>query len=202
MSQGGTEEAECPSEGHEVAAVHPLENAWSLWVLLRDSSTKGNWQGSQADVASFVSVEEFWGIFNNIQKPSKLGTVDFSVFKRGIRPAWEDETCKRGGRWVARVDWMKPSNLDSLWLHLVLTVIGENFEDAGGSSICGAVVSTRHRNYCKLALWISERAEEKVMLLGHAFCQMLQENNVSCDISFEDFSGGEVSKALFTISGK
>eukprot|EP00929_Paragymnodinium_shiwhaense_P026345 TRINITY_DN15694_c0_g1_i1.p1 TRINITY_DN15694_c0_g1~~TRINITY_DN15694_c0_g1_i1.p1 ORF type:complete len:238 (-),score=62.34 TRINITY_DN15694_c0_g1_i1:92-805(-) len=167
---------------------HPLQNKWTLWVLIRDQSVKDDWHGSQTNVREFGYVEDFWRIFKNIKRPSKLGIVDFSCFKKDIAPAWEDETCGSGGRWIAKLEKVKAEELDELWLTVVLNLIGENFEEEGGDCICGAVVSSRSRSV-KVALWLSEKAQEKVTPLGTAFRKVLQDTvGFAGDLAFEDFS--------------
>jgi len=184
-----------------LAEKHQLQHTWSLWALQRDPSTKDDWHGSQMNVCEFGYVEDFWRVFNNIRRPSRLGIVDFSCFKKDIHPAWEDETCRQGGRWIAKLEKAKPEDLDELWLNLVLTIIGENFEDVGGRCICGAVVSSRIRGSSKVALWLSEREIEKVMPLGHAFRAVLKDSmGFSGDLAFEDFSQGGTGNAAFLLS--
>jgi len=181
---------------------HPLCHAWCLWALLRDQSTTDDWHGSQMLVGEFDTVEGFWRYFNNIKRPSKLGTVDFSMFKKDIAPAWEDETCKNGGRWIAKLESKTRSeDFDGLWLNLVLTVIGESFENDGVDMVCGVVVSARAKGNGKVALWVSERQKEKVMPAGHAFAALLHDAvGFSGDIHFEDFSEG--GKAMFSLKDK
>lgn len=177
------------------AQKHPLQCTWCLWVLLHSHSAKDNWQHSQTNVASFDSVEEFWRLFNNIKRPSRLGVVDLSIFKKDVWPAWEDETCRHGGRWIAKVDKMRPQDFDELWLTLILTVIGEEMSDAG-QCICGAVFSCRTKS-SKMAVWISERQKEKALPVGHAFRKVLQDAGHSGSLAFEGFDKTE--KVAFSI---
>jgi translation initiation factor 4E len=180
---------------------HNLTHTWCLWALLRDQSTKDNWHGSQMNVGAFGTVEEFWRLFNHVRRPSKLGTVDFSLFKTDIHPSWEDEVCKNGGRWIAKLDKTRSEDLDETWLNLFLTIIGENFDNVGGQMVCGAVVSARAKGSSKVALWVSKRSEEEVRPIGQAFAAVLREASGFCgDVHFEDFSEG--GKAMFSLKGR
>mmetsp|Transcript_35188 Transcript_35188/g.74954 ORF Transcript_35188/g.74954 Transcript_35188/m.74954 type:complete len:247 (+) Transcript_35188:128-868(+) len=179
---------------------HPLQHAWCLWVLLHNQSTKEDWQNSQMNIQTWSTVEDFWRLFNNIKSPSRLGISDFSVFKKDIAPAWEDETCRHGGRWLAKIDKMRPQVFDDLWLTVILTMIGETLGDVGHCA-CGAVVSTRAKN-SKMALWISEREESKVMPIGRAFHKILQDAGFTGDITFENFAqDSQASQVLFSLKG-
>lgn len=69
-----------------------------------------------------------------------LPTVsDYHFFKEGIRPVWEDEENKRGGKWIMR---LKKGVMDRYWDDLLLAVIGDQFAEAG-EEVCGMVVSVR-----------------------------------------------------------
>merc|ERR1719506_146609 len=92
--------------------------------------------------------------------PSKLENVDYSLFKDGISPAWEDPGVKNGGRWVVKLEKVKAQSLDELWLSLMLALIGEEFWDVGGDLVCGAIVSVRARA-SKIALWLLPRRTRK-----------------------------------------
>lgn len=162
-----------------------LQHTWCLWVLQYTTSSKDDWQNSQMNVHAFSTVEDFWRGFNNIKSPSRLGNIDFSVFKKDIAPAWEDETCRQGGRWMAKIDKLRPEDFDELWLNVILTMIGEGF-GGPGLCVCGAVVSSRAKN-CKMALWLSDKSEEKAMPTGQAFHQILQDAGFVGEITFENF---------------
>eukprot|EP00928_Gymnodinium_smaydae_P089956 TRINITY_DN73825_c0_g1_i1.p1 TRINITY_DN73825_c0_g1~~TRINITY_DN73825_c0_g1_i1.p1 ORF type:complete len:221 (+),score=63.40 TRINITY_DN73825_c0_g1_i1:260-922(+) len=178
------------------AAKHRLQHTWCLWALLRDQSTKDDWHGSQMNVREFSFVEDFWRVQNNIKRPSQFGVADFSFFKKDIAPAWEDEACRRGGRWVAKLDKGKAEVLDEAWLTLMLTLMGENFQDVNGACVCGAVVSSRAKGGGKVALWLSEREEAKVRPIGEAFLSVLKGAGCNVEtVSFEDFAREQASPA-------
>lgn len=165
---------------------HPLYSPWTLWF---DSpSTKGRnlpqtpvsafpqtpipqtpgvaaaqgWMEDIKRVITFDSVEEFWGLYNNIIPPSHLPPkANYYLFKDGIIPAWEDEANKLGGKWSIQLPKDKNrNNVDKMWLYTMLAAIGETFDPsptlAGGSGsaslITGVIVSTRPQFY-RLSIW-------------------------------------------------
>ena len=92
--------------------------------------------------------------------------VDYSLFKEGITPAWEDAALKNGGRWVMKLEKVRAQTLDDLWLSVELALIGEAFLPKGGEVVAGAVVSIRSR-ISKIALWLTQaKDEKKVGFLG------------------------------------
>ncbi|KAF8973984.1 cap binding protein [Flammula alnicola] len=165
---------------------HPLYSPWTLWF---DSpATKGRnmpqtpvsafpqtpisqtpgaaaaqgWMEDIKRVISFDSVEEFWGLYNNIVPPSQLPQkANYYLFKEGIIPAWEDEANKNGGKWSIQLPKDKNrNNVDKMWLYTMLAAIGETFDpsptltDGSGSAslITGVIVSTRPQFY-RLSIW-------------------------------------------------
>ena len=68
---------------------------------------------------------------------------DYSLFKDGIEPMWEDEKNKRGGRWLITLNkQQRRSDLHRFWLETLLCLIGESFDDYS-DDVCGAVVAVR-----------------------------------------------------------
>ncbi|THH04439.1 hypothetical protein EW146_g10177 [Bondarzewia mesenterica] len=172
----------CLQEG-----AHPLYSPWTLWF---DSpATKGRnlpqtpssafpqtplpqtpgaaaamgWMEDIKRVINFDSVEEFWGLFNNIVPPSNLPPkANYYLFKEGIIPAWEDEANKNGGKWSIQLPKDKNRlNVDKMWLYTLLAAIGETFDPyltkpdtppGTPSLVTGVIVSTRPQFY-RLSIW-------------------------------------------------
>ncbi|KAI0639757.1 eukaryotic translation initiation factor 4E class I [Trametes polyzona] len=166
---------------------HPLYSPWTLWF---DSpATKGRnlpqtpmssfpqtplpqtpgglaaqgWMEDIKRVITFDSVEEFWGLYNNIVPPSQLPQkANYYLFKEGIIPAWEDEANKNGGKWSIQLPRDKNrAVVDKMWLYTMLAAIGETFDplltsgeggEAPQSLITGVIVSTRPQFY-RISIW-------------------------------------------------
>uniref|UniRef100_A0A8C4XHB7 Eukaryotic translation initiation factor 4E family member 1B n=1 Tax=Erpetoichthys calabaricus TaxID=27687 RepID=A0A8C4XHB7_ERPCA len=72
---------------------------WALWFYKNDKSK--TWQANLQLITKFDTVEDFWALYNHIQVASKLSSgCDYSLFKDGIEPMWEDRRNKCGGRWL------------------------------------------------------------------------------------------------------
>jgi len=172
------------SDPNNFNVKHPLYSAWTLWF---DSPmTKGRnlpqtpisampqtpvpqtpnvgttaqgWMEDIKRVISFDSVEEFWGLYNNIIPPSQLPQkANYYLFKEGIIPAWEDEANKNGGKWSIQLPKDKNrAHVDRMWLYTMLAAIGETFDPVPTGSpatslITGVIVSTRPQFY-RLSIW-------------------------------------------------
>lgn len=112
----------CESErkiSTECLIKHPLQEQWTLWYLENDRTK--SWEDMQNKVTSFDTVEGFWSIYNHIVTPSTLGEGnDYSLFKKNIRPMWEDESNKNGGRWILNFSkQQRRIDLDDMWLDSV-----------------------------------------------------------------------------------
>uniref|UniRef100_A0A0B6ZFM3 EIF-4F 25 kDa subunit n=1 Tax=Arion vulgaris TaxID=1028688 RepID=A0A0B6ZFM3_9EUPU len=133
-----------PGEGE-----HPLQYNYALWFSRRSQSNKTvRYDQNLKFIASFASVEQFWNIYSYIVRPGDMtGHVDYHLFKEGIRPMWEDDANKHGGKWVIR---LKKGLASRCWENLILAMLGEQF--MVGEEICGAVISIRFQDDI-LSLW-------------------------------------------------
>jgi len=194
---GAAASSSAPASADAVPAAltpkHELQHRWSLWVHQRPGTQKaGAWGDTQRKVHDFGSAEDFWCMYRHAYPPSKLENADYSLFKSGVSPAWEDPTFKNGGRWVVKLEKVKAQSLDDLWLSLSLALIGEAFYDQGGDLVCGAIVSVRSRA-SKIALWLSAaKDEKKVMAIGKEYRQVLSstpglQELATKELTFEDF---------------
>lgn len=121
---------------------HTLKDAWSFWYRPPIGRANGfiEYENTLHPIASVRTAEEFWEIYGHLKRPSALPVVsDYHMFKKDIRPVWEDDINKRGGKWVVR---LKKGVADRFWEDLLLALIGDQFGDAG-DEVCGAVLSMR-----------------------------------------------------------
>lgn len=59
-------------------------------------------------------------VYNNIVKASQLSLGgNFHMFKKGVKPMWEDPMNKAGGKWYFMLPPKKKEELDQMWLNTV-----------------------------------------------------------------------------------
>lgn len=132
---------------------HQLQNKWTLWFTKPPSGKGENWNDLLKKVITFDSVEEFWGIYNNIVPVSELSLkADYHLFKEGVRPEWEDPQNKHGGKWSYQYKDKRNVDIDSLWLHVMLAAIGETLEDEDDGEVMGVVVNVR-KGFYRIGVW-------------------------------------------------
>ena len=114
---------------------HPLQNAWTLWFFKNDKSR--SWEENQRPIITVTTVEDFWSLYNHIEVASRLPAgCDYSLFKEGIFPDWEDARNAPGGRWMINVDKRQRSEfLDTYWLEILFFLIGEH-ADQHAHQVC------------------------------------------------------------------
>lgn len=125
------------------AVTHALKDSWTFWYRPPISKAHGfiEYEHTLHAIATARTAEEFWEIYTHLKRPSSLPVVsDYHLFKKDIRPIWEDDVNKKGGKWVVR---MKKGVADRYWEDLLLSLIGDQFGDAG-EDVCGAVLSVRN----------------------------------------------------------
>ena len=118
---------------------HPTKHTWVVWYRPPTSKYQ-DYEKSTVPLAHFFSAESFWAVYSHLKRPSTLPAVsDYHIFKKGIRPVWEDEENKKGGKWIIR---LKKGVADRYWEDLLLAIVGDQFAEAG-EEVCGAVLSVR-----------------------------------------------------------
>lgn len=122
-----------------IGSEHPLKSTWTLFYR-PPASKYSDYEKSTIKLASISTVEHFWTIYSHLKRPSQLPSVsDYHIFREGIRPVWEDEANKRGGKWIVR---LKKGVADRYWEDLLFAIVGDQFLEAG-DEVCGAVLSVR-----------------------------------------------------------
>lgn len=188
-----SENTEITSIAVDPAAVkHPLNSKWTLWYYRPEKGRE--WEECQHKIHDLTSVEEFWSLFNHVRKPSEIQNGgDYSFFKNGIRPMWEDPQNVKGGRLtVIHVSQKQFAMADEVWLDLLVFLIGENFDHT--EDVCGMVMNSRSYGY-KIAVWTAHSDEKTVTHIGQTIKKSLK--GLFAPITFEVHSETQKSSKLY-----
>ena len=111
-SNGGPElkesQAELDNDGRVIVTpsigTNILVNSWTVWFMHRGPGVKiSNYLLATKQVDSFSTVEEFWKVYSHLKRVDRLPfTSEFQVFRKGVKPMWEDLVNVNGGKWVVR----------------------------------------------------------------------------------------------------
>ena len=123
------------------AVKHPLAYAWTFWLEpdARCAHKHKRWLDSLSKLPSFDFVEDFWGLWAVLPRPSVLLDSSIYLFRSDRPPSWE--LFPGGGKWVATGAEL---DIDMAWELLCLAMLGEQLEE----DVCGGVCSAR-----RLSVW-------------------------------------------------
>lgn len=153
--------------------THGLQHTWVLWehMPVERGASEQQWKDSMKQICEFSTVEEFWNHWAFVPRPSEIfsdgktsksvagRTIDtFSIFKKGIKPEWEDPENAKGSELFIRKT-LAPEMADWYWENLVLSVLGETLEEDDEVCGCRIVDKTKKTNkdsrlLYRLELWL------------------------------------------------
>mmetsp|Transcript_43342 Transcript_43342/g.31645 ORF Transcript_43342/g.31645 Transcript_43342/m.31645 type:complete len:151 (+) Transcript_43342:176-628(+) len=110
------------------------------------------------EVFTFGTVEDFWRMYNNTYPISDLiANTDYLLFKKGIRPEWEDPHNKQGGKWVVTlpIEEDMEEECSNSWMKLMVHMIGGLFNEEVNELINGAIFSIRDKHQ-RISLWCKD----------------------------------------------
>eukprot|EP00033_Pygsuia_biforma_P000140 GCRY01000176.1.p1 GENE.GCRY01000176.1~~GCRY01000176.1.p1 ORF type:complete len:219 (-),score=27.58 GCRY01000176.1:111-767(-) len=190
----------------EFAVAHHLEHEWTLWFDQRQNTGKRqagdfqNYESNLIEIGTFNTVEQFWAVFNHLAKPSQIPVnANFHFFKKGIKPMWEDDANRQGGKWIVSFK-NQAKFVDECWEYLLLALIGEMFEQS--EEICGCVFS-RRKAADRIALWNRQKdGEDAVRHLGEQFRDCLGFGDLRITFEYQQHSDAMKSTASYTNKAK
>jgi len=180
---------------------HPLQNAWTLWFFKNDKAR--TWEENQRPIITVTTVEDFWSLYNHIEVASRLPPgSDYSLFKEGIFPDWEDPRNQPGGRWMINVDRRnRVELLDTYWLEVLFYLIGEH-ADIDAHQVNGAVVNVRDKRD-KVSVWLADSSQpDSILRIGKMMKERLgidPEQTIGFNVHNEEKArpGGNTKKKFF-----
>ncbi|KAL7673555.1 hypothetical protein ACOME3_008411 [Neoechinorhynchus agilis] len=122
----------------------PLEHRYAVWICPRRKGGRVQCALSYAEqirmICRFETIEQFWAMYVHMKNTEHLSELsDLFVFKDGIRPMWEDEANRDGGRLAVH---MAKRNSGRLWELLLLALVGEQLTLCC-TQICGVAFSPK-----------------------------------------------------------
>ena len=104
-------------------------------------------------IAEFDTIEDFWAIFQHLRKPDSCRPgIEFQLFRGNIKPLWEDDNNKNGGKVSIK---LCKGYTTIIWEEIIFAFIGDVLPD----KINGIVVSTR-KEMNILSIWFNNWSED------------------------------------------
>ncbi|CAJ2507431.1 Uu.00g086170.m01.CDS01 [Anthostomella pinea] len=162
--------AETTTQRPSSTTPHHIRDSWVFWF--RPPITKANgyieYDKTLHAMLAVNTVEEFWVAYQHLKRPSSLPIVsDYHLFKKDIRPIWEDDENKQGGKWILR---LKKGVADRYWEDLLLACVGDQFGDES-DEVCGIVLSIRNGEDV-LSIW-TRSTGQKVLKIRETMRRVL-----------------------------
>ena len=136
-----------------------LENKFSFWYRIDDTIQyqlqkqaldKKEYETQVKKIAEFDTIEDFWGIFQHLRKPDSCGAgIEYFMFKEPIKPMWEDENNKNGGRISIK---LRKDYTTIIWEEMIFILIGGILPKDIKEEINGIVVTSR-KDFNTLQIW-------------------------------------------------
>lgn len=155
----------------------PLVHSWDFWHDRQDrgkdinnanananSDSAGAYEDRLVRLAEVNDIRAFWSLFNNFDTAQLPLRDSVHLFKRGVKPVWEDARNAHGGAWTFRV----PKALaPEFWKEVCMMAIGEQLqaavEEAGRETfrddICGVSLGVRFGSML-VQVWNRDGAHE------------------------------------------
>ena len=157
-----------------------LSNKFVFWYHINEISSDQEYESQIKKLAEFDTLDDFWAIFQYLKKPDDCKqAIEFQLFKHPIKPMWEDENNKDGGRIALKLR-KEFSNL--VWEELVFAFIGGYFAKEIKDEINGLVINCK-KDFNTLQIWIKSFTNEVTSAIDKNIREILNiPNEVALDI--------------------
>jgi len=153
---------------------------WNFWFNRRQpgARTQESFDKNLKKVGEFNTVEGYWRYAHQMIRPNDLpNSCDYSLFRAGVKPMWEHDDNRNGGKWIVRI---RKGQATRSWENLLLALTGDEF--GLGCEICGAVISIRFQEDI-ISVWNATAEDyEAVQTIRNVLRQAL---NLPAQVSME-----------------
>ena len=148
------------SQKKDTVAKTKLWTKFAFWFRISEGMVRNQlpkqtldsneYESQVKKIAEFETIEDFWAIFQHLRKPDscKQG-IEFQLFKVPIKPMWEDEGNKNGGRLTLK---LRKNYTTIIWEEMILAFIGGIFSDKMKEEINGIVFVSK-KEFNTLQIW-------------------------------------------------
>ena len=156
-----------------------LANKFVFWYHINEISADQEYESQIKKLAEFETLEDFWAIFQYLKKPDDCKqAIEFQLFKSPIKPMWEDENNKDGGKIALKLR-KEYSNL--VWEELVFAFIGGYFAKEIKDEINGLVINCK-KDFNTLQIWIKSFNNEVTSALEKNIREIL---NIPSEVALD-----------------
>ncbi|KAK6350143.1 hypothetical protein TWF696_006388 [Orbilia brochopaga] len=148
----------------------PLRHEWTFWhdkyqsegaAAATAAAGSDSYASQLKELANISTIQDFWQVYNNTPFESLALRDSLLMFKKNVKPIWEDPRNNKGGAWTFRIS--KASNNSSdFWKEILMMAIGEVLQEVveKGDDICGVSISVRFNAHLVL-IWHRDGSNQK-----------------------------------------
>ena len=130
---------------------HKLPSDWEFWVI------QTNYEYEIESIVSFSTIEEFWNYYLQFPDILKMKTGGFALFKKDIKPAWEDTENRNGAR--IRINRsLSKEEFD----YIIFAMIGGTIDQTLNVKLCGLYVNATKK--MQIEIWFSKSIIETLKI--------------------------------------
>lgn len=135
----------------------PLEKKWDYFLDNGGWAVDDDYLSVMKRLGSVDTIQEFWNYHNGMERSMKKicsqpSLFSLRLFRNDVKPIWEDDNNRWGGKWVIPCSTMDPTSLWSLWQEISMLAVGGTFARKG--AICGCILSYRQNGRKEIHIWV------------------------------------------------
>ena len=113
---------------------------------------KVEYESQVKKISEFDTIADFWAIFQHLRKPDSCRAgIEFHMFKDPVKPMWEDENNKNGGKITIKLN---KGYTTIIWEEMIFALIGEDVLPKDIKDEINGIVVTSKKEYNTLQIWI------------------------------------------------
>ena len=157
-----------------------LQNKFSFWYRISEDLFSNqpkqtidlkDYENQVKKIAEFETIEDFWAIFQHLRKPDSCKSgIEFQMFKDPVKPMWEDENNKNGGRVTIK---LRKGFTTIICEEMIFALISDVLPEEIKYEINGIVVASK-RDYNTLQIWIKSKDEKNINNIKSCIKDLLQ----------------------------
>jgi translation initiation factor 4E len=117
-----------------------------------------SFEDSLHPVANIDTVEQFWAYYQHFKRPTNLPVGSYIyLFKRNVKPVWEDPSNKQGGAFVLRFDRAKSNRM---WEDILLGFVSAKADVY--ANLNGIRIKVK-KDFAEIDFWVSTVDDDELL---------------------------------------
>ena len=168
-----------------------LSNKYAFWFRISKDTMKNKTQNQNnvqyesqiKKISEFDTIEDFWAIYQHLKTPDKCEPgIDIHLFKEPIKPLWEDDSNKNGGKLTIKCN---KGYTSIIWEEIILGLLGCLIRKDLSDEINGIVFKSK-QDCNLLEIWVKISDKNNYSQLEQSIRDLIQIPN-EVPINFKKF---------------